>query len=97
MARLGRDTAVTGPVPRGIRLLKTSRGEEALGRSYQCELGLLSPEPSLDPDEVLGRPLAVSIRLGIGDQRFLHGIVARLTRPARRGSTRATTRSCSRN
>lgn len=75
MALLGRDTAVTGPFPKGVLLLETLQGDEALGRPYHFALGLLSKEPSLEPDEVLGKPMAVSIRLGTGDERHFHGIV----------------------
>ncbi len=77
MALLGRDTSVTGLFPRGVLLLETLRGHEALGRPYRFELGLLSKEPNLDPDDVLGQPLAVGIQLGTGKERFFHGIVTR--------------------
>ncbi len=75
MALLGRDTSVTGPFPRGVLLLETLRGHEALGWPYRFELGLLSKEPNLDPDDVLGQPLAVGIHLNTGKERFFHGIV----------------------
>ena len=75
MALLGRDTSVTGPFPEGVLLLETLRGQEALGRPYGFELGLLSREPTLDPDDVLGKPMAVGIKLDTGEDRFFHGIV----------------------
>jgi len=75
MALLGRDTSVTGPFPKGVLLLETLQGHEALGRPYKFQLGLLSQEPNLDPDDVLGKPLAVGIKLNNGDDRFFHGIV----------------------
>ncbi len=77
MALLGRDTSVTGPFPKGVLLLETLRGHEALGRTYRFELGLLSKEPNLDPDDVLGKPLAVVIQLNTGKERFFHGLVTR--------------------
>jgi type VI secretion system secreted protein VgrG len=75
MALLGRDTSVRGPFPTGVLLLETLRGQEALGRPYRFELGLLSKEPNLDPDDLLGQPLAVGIQLNTGKERFFHGIV----------------------
>ena len=75
MALLGRDTSVTGPFPKGVLLLETLKGREALGLPYVFELGLLSEEPNLDPDDVLGRPLAVGLTLNTGEERFFHGIV----------------------
>jgi type VI secretion system secreted protein VgrG len=77
MALLGRDTAVTGPFPKGVLLLETLTGQETLGRPYRFELGLLSKETDLDPDDVLGKPLAVGITLNSGEDRFFHGIVTR--------------------
>jgi type VI secretion system secreted protein VgrG len=58
-----------------VLLLETLRGHEALGRPYRFELTLLSSEPNLDPDDVLGKPLAVVIQLNTGQERFFHGIV----------------------
>ncbi len=75
MALLGRDTSVTGPFPEGVLLLETLRGQEALGRPYRFELSLLSKDPNLDPDDVLGNPLGVCIKLSTGEDRFFHGIV----------------------
>jgi len=75
MPLLGRDTSVTGPFPKGVLLLETLRGQEVLGRPYKFQLSLLSKEPSIDPDDVLGKPLAVGIQLVTGEERFFHGIV----------------------
>jgi len=75
MALLGRDTSVTGPFPQGVLLLEALKGQEALGRPYKFQLGLLSKDPSLAPDDVIGKPLAVGIRLVTGEERFFHGIV----------------------
>ena len=89
MALLGRDITVTGPFPKGALLLETLQGEEFLGQPYRFELGLLSRDPSIDPDDVLGKPLAVGITLGSGEQRFFHGVV---TDFAKAGTAREHTR-----
>ena len=75
MALLGRDTSVTGPFPKGVLLLESLKGQEELGRPYRFELGLLSKEPSIEPDDVLGKPLAVGIQLVTGEVRSFHEIV----------------------
>jgi len=75
MALLGQDTSVTGPFPEGVLLLETLDGKEALGRPYEFHLTLLSQDPAIDPDLVLGKPLAVRIRLDSGKDRFFHGYV----------------------
>src|SRR5664279_451846 len=63
MALLGRDTAVTGPFPKGVLLLETLRGSEALGMPYLFDVALLSKEPAIAADDVIGKPLAVAIKL----------------------------------
>ena len=75
MALLGSDTAVTGPFPKGVLLLETLRGREALGAPFVYDLALLSKDPVIAPDDVIGKPLAVSIALSSGSERFFHGIV----------------------
>ena len=89
MPLLGRDTSVTGPYPKGVLLLETLLGTEALGRPYKFDLTLLSKEPDLDPDDVLGKPLAVGIQLATGEERFFHGIA---TKFLKRGTTQLHTR-----
>jgi type VI secretion system secreted protein VgrG len=89
MALLGRDTSVTGPFPKGVLLLETLLGTEALGRPYKFDLSLLSKEPDLDPNDVLGKPLAVGIQLGTGEERFFHGIA---TKFLKKGTTQLHTR-----
>ena len=75
MALLGRDISITGPFEKGVLLLETLQGTEELGKPYLFQLGLLSEEPDIDPDDVLGQPLAVGITLNTGETRFFHGIV----------------------
>jgi type VI secretion system secreted protein VgrG len=89
MALLGRDTSVTGPFPEGVLLLETLSGAETLGVPYVFELELLSENPSIEVDDVLGKPMAVRIHLDMGEDRFFHGIV---TDFAKIGTTRLHTR-----
>jgi type VI secretion system secreted protein VgrG len=89
MPLLGRDTSVTGPFPKGVLLLETLMGQEVLGRPYKFHLSLLSKEPSIEPDDMLGKPLAVGIQLVTGEERFFHGIVTDI---AKVGTTHLHTR-----
>ena len=89
MALLGSDTTVTGPFPAGVLLLETLSGTEELGEPYTFQLGLLSEDHNLDPDDVLGKPLAVGFKLATGDWRHFHGFV---TSFAKTGTTRLHTR-----
>ncbi len=75
MALLGRDTLVTGPLTEGTLLLETLQGKETLGVPYRYDLTLLSGDPDIPVDKVLGQSLTVHIRLDTGDTRFFNGIV----------------------
>ena len=76
MALLGSDTSVTGPFPKGVLLLETLAGTEELAAPFVYELGLLSTDHNLDPDDVLGKPMAVGIKLGTSDWCHFHGVVS---------------------
>jgi type VI secretion system secreted protein VgrG len=93
MALLGSDTSVTGPFPKGVLLLETLTGTEELGTPYVFQLGLLSKDPIIDPDDVLGKPLAVGIDLGTGESRYFHGVVTSFEKT---GTTRLHTRYAAR-
>ena len=56
MALLGRDTKVTCPLGDGVLLLETFHGSEALGTPFSYELTLLSKDPNLPVDGLLGQP-----------------------------------------
>jgi type VI secretion system secreted protein VgrG len=75
MAMLGRDTLVTGPVDEGVLLLETFQGKEALGTPYRYDLTLLSDDPNIPVDKVLGQPITVHLKLDGGGYRFFNGIV----------------------
>ena len=75
MALLGRDTQVTGPLPDGTLLLETFQGREVLGTPYRYDLTLLSTDPAIAVDSVLGQMLTVQLKLDTGTTRFFTGIV----------------------
>ena len=75
MALLGYNTLVTGPLDKSVLLLETFRGEEALGEPYLYDLTLLSEDPNIQTDKVLGQPLTVRITLNSQKFRYFSGIV----------------------
>jgi len=93
MPLLGSDTWVKAPSLKSNLLLETLSGTEELGVPYVFHLGLLSEDPNIDPDDVLGKPLAVGIKLGIDGWRHFHGMV---TSFAKTGTTRVHTRYAAR-
>ncbi len=58
----------------GLLHVTSLRGEEAIGRPYRFELDLVSADPSLPLDAMLGRPAVLSL-----GTRRIHGVVAELT------------------
>jgi type VI secretion system secreted protein VgrG len=69
--------------------------DEALGRPFACELDLLSLDPQVPMDDVLGKPMTLLVDLPWGGQRKLNGIVTRFAQTGRVGryvSYRATLR-----
>jgi type VI secretion system secreted protein VgrG len=75
MALLGRDTLVTGPLPSGALLLETFQGNEALGMPYSYDLTLLSDDPNIPVDTMLGQALTIHLKLETGGLRYFNGIV----------------------
>jgi type VI secretion system secreted protein VgrG len=75
MALLGRDTVVTGPLPEGVLLLETFQGKEALGAPFSYNVTLLSEDPAIASDVVLGQPITIRIKLDSGGFRFFNGVV----------------------
>ena len=74
MPLLGRDTLVTGPVADGVLLLESFQGKETLGTPYRYDLTLLSADPEIAVDKVLGQSLTIQLKLPTGD-RFFNGTV----------------------
>jgi type VI secretion system secreted protein VgrG len=73
MALLGSDTTVTGPD--FLFLLETFQGKEALGIPYRYDMTLLSDNPSIPVEKVLGETLTVGIKLFNGESRYFSGVV----------------------
>jgi type VI secretion system secreted protein VgrG len=79
---LGKDTSVTG-IEGVAFLLETFHGSEKLGMPYRYELTLLSEDPNIDLDEVLGRRLTVKIDLSPRAPRFFSGCVTSFAKVGR--------------
>ena len=59
-------------------------GREELGRLFAYELHLVSENPNLPLEQLLGKPMSLSLELPGGSRRF-HGIVARCSQVAGHG------------
>jgi type VI secretion system secreted protein VgrG len=68
---------VNSPLGADVLLLKQLSGDDELGRLFDYQLQLTSPDHGIDLNQVLGKPMSVSMQLAAGRQRHFHGIVAR--------------------
>ena len=58
-------------------LLNEMGGDEELGRLFSYELQLNSLDANIDLNQLLGKPMSVSLQLADGGERYFHGLVAR--------------------
>ncbi|WP_434699132.1 type VI secretion system tip protein VgrG [Pseudomonas sp. D1-1] len=70
---------ITSPLGPEVLLLKDMGGGEELGRLFNYELQLHSLDNAIDLNQVLGKPMCVSVQLDGGGERHFHGIVARFS------------------
>jgi type VI secretion system secreted protein VgrG len=70
------------PLGPDVLLLEGLSGEEGVSTTYAFTLDLLTTE-SIDPADLLRRPVVVTIVLPDGTERHLHGIVRRFTQGER--------------
>lgn len=64
-------------------VLEGFSGEEAVSRPFRFSLDLLSKDSSIDPGDILRKPLTVSIKLADGTERVIHGISCRFVQLGR--------------
>ncbi|MEQ8767496.1 MAG: type VI secretion system tip protein TssI/VgrG [Planctomycetota bacterium] len=67
---------VSSPTGSDDLLLVSLEGQEAISELFEYRIEVLSTESSIDPDLLVGQPLAVGVELARGGIRTFHGIVA---------------------
>ncbi|MEQ7921822.1 type VI secretion system tip protein VgrG [Xanthomonas sp. WHRI 1810A] len=68
---------VNSPLGADVLLLKQLSGDDELGRLFDYQLQLTSRDHGIDLNQLLGKPMSLSMQLAAGRQRHFHGIVAR--------------------
>ncbi|CRM06007.1 type VI secretion system Vgr family protein [Pseudomonas sp. 25 R 14] len=68
---------ITSPLGPDVLLLNEMGGGEELGRLFYYDLQLNSLDANIDLNQLLGKPMNVSLQLADGGERYFHGIVAR--------------------
>ncbi|ROL63443.1 type VI secretion protein ImpA [Pseudomonas protegens] len=68
---------VNCPLGPDVLLLNSMGGGEELGRLFDYQMQLTSSDAHIDLNQLLGKPMGLSVQLDDGSQRYFHGIVAR--------------------
>jgi len=72
-----RQVAVATPLGDDVLLLKRLVGVEPLGRMFEYELELLSEDPNIPLEDIVGRNVTVRVQLSPeGDPRYFNGFVS---------------------
>ncbi|HEX6708665.1 MAG TPA: type VI secretion system tip protein TssI/VgrG [Albitalea sp.] len=77
--------SITTPLPAADLLFESMTASAGLSMLGETQLTLLSPKPDLKPDDVLGKPLTVTVQLRDDAKRFFHGYVTRFGAGVHRG------------
>ena len=83
--QLSRLAKITSPLGPEVLLLKDMGGGEELGRLFNYELQLHSLDNAIDLNQLLGKPMSLSLQLDDSGERHFHGIVARCSQNVDQG------------
>jgi len=68
---------VSSPLGKDSLIMETIDGHEELSGSFQYTLEMKSEDPNLSFQSIVGKTMCVSIDLGEGQTRYIHGIVGK--------------------
>lgn len=79
-----RPLRVETPLGTDKLLITGLSGREAISSTYRYRLDLMSEDADITGEDLLRKPVAVSITLPDGSERWIHGLVSRLAQLSRR-------------
>ena len=68
---------ITTPLGKDTLLLHSLTGREAISTLFEFHLDLLSENPSISPDKLVGQRVTIEIHLADGSHRYISGYVSR--------------------
>ncbi|HEY4366066.1 MAG TPA: type VI secretion system tip protein TssI/VgrG [Steroidobacteraceae bacterium] len=80
-----RKITLKSPLPSDQLLIRSASVVERLGRPFEIELELLSPDENLDFNELLGHEIAINVALDGDDTRHFHAFVVNFSQHGRLG------------
>lgn len=69
--------AIDTPLGPDVLLLRGFTGHEAMSRLFSFELDLLSTDPEIKFEKIIGQKVTIRVRLGKDTERFFHGMISR--------------------
>src|ERR1700722_7178021 len=78
-----REISIDSPLGEDVLLLRSLRGQEAMSRLFTFDLDLVSEEPSIKYDDIVGKAVTIKLNLADGSQRYWNGFVSRFVQAER--------------
>ncbi len=72
-----RDMSVATPLGKDALLLTRFHGEEGISRPFQLQLEMLSQDPGIQPQDLVGKNITLCLRCRNGQKRYFNGHVSR--------------------
>lgn len=69
--------AIDTPLGPHVLLLRGFTGQESLSRLFSFELDLLSTDPEIKFENIIGQKVTIRVRLGKDKERYFHGMINR--------------------
>jgi type VI secretion system secreted protein VgrG len=77
--QVDRPISVSTPLGDDVLLLRSFEGQEAISRLFFFDLDLLSPNDSINYQDVVGQRVSIRMSLADGNSRYWNGFVSRFT------------------
>jgi type VI secretion system secreted protein VgrG len=78
-----REISIDTPLGEDVLLLRSLRGHEEMSRLFTFDLDLVSEEPSIKYDDIVGKAVTIKLNLADGSQRYWNGFVSRFVQAER--------------
>ncbi len=72
-----RQIAIDTPLGDDVLVLRSFQGQEAMSKLFAFELDLVSEEPSINYDDIVGQSVSLRVNLPDGSSRYWNGYVSR--------------------
>jgi type VI secretion system secreted protein VgrG len=83
LTQVARQIAIDTPLGEDAVLLRSLKGQEALSRLFTFDLDLVSEDPSINYNDIVGQSVTVRVALADGSLRYWNGWVSRFVQAGR--------------